>query len=270
MDWVDGDVLLWLYPRQKDETPEQQNQFREECLEQVSSGLGVNQSQIFLKERGRQIEGKQYQRLSQKNRTKIVSEKDLKFEVNLSDYLDTGLFLDHRNTRSMVQALSQGKDVLNLFCYTASFTVYAAAGGALRTTSVDLSATYLDWAQRNLALNGFSIGQGHQLVQEDCLSYLQQSKEMFDVIVCDPPTFSNSARMKVSSFDVDRDYPQLIGDCLKHLRPDGILFFSTNSRGFSLDPTKLPSRAMIENLTQKTIPEDFRNRKIHQCFQIRP
>jgi 23S rRNA (guanine2445-N2)-methyltransferase / 23S rRNA (guanine2069-N7)-methyltransferase len=190
--------------------------------------------------------------------------------VNFRDYLDTGLFLDHRLVRGMLRDWAQGADFLNLFCYTGSATVYAAAGGARSTMSVDLSNTYLDWARDNLILNGFS-SDGHELHRADCLTWLEQQEPggaRFDLIFLDPPTFSNSKRME-GVLDVQRDHVGMIRRSLKLLRPGGRLVFSTNYSRFKLDTAQL-SDLEIEDISARTIPKDFeRNARIHRCYVVR-
>lgn len=270
-DWYDGEAVVWLYERTRDETPAQVAEWRAHTLSEIQNGLELPRSKIYVKERQIQHGDSQYERVQQHEQMRIVDEQGLRFEVNLSDYLDTGLFLDHRVTRDMVRQRAQDKRVLNLFAYTGTFTCYAMDGGARATTTVDLSATYCDWARRNLAHNGFAEGPQHRVVQADCLAYLKevaQRRERYDLIVCDPPTFSNSKRMEQGSFAVNRDHPQLIRACVQLLAPGGALFFSTNSRRFQLDEKTLPRDVQIEDITQQTIPEDFRNQKIHQCWII--
>jgi 23S rRNA (cytosine1962-C5)-methyltransferase len=198
-----------------------------------------------------------------------VEEQGLRFEVNLSDYLDTGLFLDHRNTRAMVRDRAAGKRVLNLFAYTGSFTCYARAGGARSTITVDLSNTYCDWAARNLALNNFTAGPDHSIVRADCLDWLVHDARAagpFDLIVCDPPTFSNSKAMARRSFALDRDLPELLQILRDLLAPGGELFFSSNSRGLRLEEDLLPAGFSVEEISGRTVPQDFRNKKIHRCW----
>jgi 23S rRNA (guanine2445-N2)-methyltransferase / 23S rRNA (guanine2069-N7)-methyltransferase len=199
----------------------------------------------------------------------VVSEGGLKFWVNFRDYLDTGLFLDHRITRQMLRDWARDADFLNLFCYTASATVYAAAGGARSSVSVDLSNTYLDWAQANLALNGFADAR-HVLERADCLEWLEgraASAARFDLIFLDPPTFSNSKRMQ-GVLDVQRDHVGMIRRAAKLLRAGGRLVFSTNYTRFKLDSESLADFT-IEDASARTIPVDFeRNPRIHRCFVI--
>jgi 23S rRNA (cytosine1962-C5)-methyltransferase len=188
----------------------------------------------------------------------------MRFIVNLSDRLDTGLFLDHRNTRARVREESGGKRVLNLFAYTGSFTVAAATGGALATTSVDLSATYLDWAERNLTLNG-ARGDAHALVRADCLRWLDEARAQWDLVVLDPPPHSTSKAMR-GDFNVQRDHRRLLERTLGLLAPGGVLYFSTNYKGFRLEPDGLPAR--FEELTPRSLPQDIHQRDAHRCWRI--
>jgi 23S rRNA (guanine2445-N2)-methyltransferase / 23S rRNA (guanine2069-N7)-methyltransferase len=189
----------------------------------------------------------------------------VKLLVNLTDYLDTGLFLDHRPLRLRIQREAAGKRFLNLYCYTATATVHAAKGGARSTTSVDLSKTYLDWARRNLALNGFS--DKHKLEQGDVMEWLEADRGEYELIFIDPPTFSNSKRME-GIFDVQRDQVQLIDLAMARLAPGGVLYFSNNFRKFELEPN-LSERYAIEEITAQTIDADFsRNAKIHRAWKI--
>jgi 23S rRNA (guanine2445-N2)-methyltransferase / 23S rRNA (guanine2069-N7)-methyltransferase len=187
--------------------------------------------------------------------------------VNFTDYLDTGLFLDHRITRRMIQEEANGGRFLNLFAYTGSATVHAVVGGAKTSTSVDLSPVYLEWTRSNLALNGFS-DVNHKLVQSDCMSWLEKTREQFDLIFADPPTFSNSKRIK-KIFDIQRDHVTLIRAAMKRLEPGGLLIFSSNFRRFKLNHEAL-AEYHLEDITRKTIPRDFERRpRIHQCWKIR-
>jgi 23S rRNA (guanine2445-N2)-methyltransferase / 23S rRNA (guanine2069-N7)-methyltransferase len=196
-----------------------------------------------------------------------VREGPCRLLVNFTDYLDSGLFLDHRLTRALLGELAKGRRFLNLFCYTASATVHAGLGGATSTTSVDMSNTYLDWAERNLALNGLH-GRGHELIQADVLQWLKAGRgRRYGLIFLDPPTFSRSKRME-DTLDVQRDHVELIHDAAALLERDGVLIFSTNLRRFRLDRDALADFT-VEDITYRTIPEDFkRNPKIHQCFHI--
>ena len=196
----------------------------------------------------------------------VVEENGHKFLINLSDYLDVGLFLDHRETRKWIESQSAGKQVLNTFAYTGSFSVYAASGGAEKTTSVDLSTTYLDWAEKNLKLNGF-VGPHHHLIKADVIAWLGKEHGKYGLIFCDPPTFSNSKAME-GFFEVQKDHVGLIWACVKRLTPGGTLVFSNNFRGFKLDLEAL-SGLKIQEISHQTLPKDFeRNPKIHKTFLI--
>jgi 23S rRNA (guanine2445-N2)-methyltransferase / 23S rRNA (guanine2069-N7)-methyltransferase len=229
--------------------------------------LGVPRERIAIKTRERGKGGSKYGQLDQRNEFVEVEEGGLKFLVNLTDYLDTGLFLDHRLVREKVRELAAGRCFLNLFAYTATASVYAAAGGALETTSVDLSATYLEWASRHLALNGFS-GTSHRLMQFDALEFLQRDRGHYGLIFVDPPTFSNSKR--ADDFDVQRDHVKLLDACNERLTRDGVIVFSNNFRRFKLDRAELELRFEIEDWSAPSIPFDFARRAdIHGCWLLR-
>jgi 23S rRNA G2069 N7-methylase RlmK/C1962 C5-methylase RlmI len=275
VDWYDGDVVAWFYHRTKDDTLEREVAYRKLAEQEILTGLEIPRERLFIKYRARQRDGAggrdQYERFDSRGAVRVVEEFGLKFEVNLSDYLDTGLFLDHRFTRKMVRERAADKRVLNLFSYTGAFTVHARAGGASATTTVDMSKTYLAWAERNLALNGFTLGPTHRVVHADCLEYLErgpQEGERYDIIVCDPPTFSNSKRMKADSFAIDRDWPMLLTWLERWLANEGTLFFSTNSRGLSMDAGGIPPALHVREITNQTVPEDFRNERIHRCWKV--
>lgn len=241
-----------------------------ETLAAIPVVLEVPQQQVFLKVRRRQKGAAQYEKQAEKGQFHTVDEAGLTFQVNFDDYLDTGLFLDHRITRELIGTWARGKSFLNLFAYTGAATVHAVRGGATSTTTVDMSRTYLDWAARNLELNGMQGG-AHQLVQADCIEWLRDavaSHWRYDLIFFDPPTFSTSKRMK-ATLDIQRDHVELIRQCLSLLTPDGVLIFSTNHRKFKLDEVGLaPCR--IEDISRQTLPRDFeRNPRIHYCWLIR-
>jgi len=256
------------YDRPHDRTPAEHADWIDLMLETTRRVLDVPRGNIFFKRRERQRGTRQYQHLSARGVTRIVEEAGLRFRINLTDYLDTGLFLDHRITRGMVRDLARGKRVLNLFAYTGAFSVYAAAGGAATTTSVDLLPTHLDWARDNLAINGFQTGGAHRFVRADARDYLAHlpPASRFDLAVVDPPTFSNSKRAD-GDWDVQRDYAGLLNQVASHLSAGGILFFSTNYRRFRLDETALVDLAVHE-ISRRTVPEDFRNRRIHRCWKL--
>jgi 23S rRNA (cytosine1962-C5)-methyltransferase len=239
-------------------------------LEAVGRVLGVPQDKIFLKRRKKREDGSQYEKLHSRAVTRVVREQGLRFLVNVSDYLDTGLFLDHRVTRSLVRSMSSGKRVLNLFAYTGSISVYANAGGASEVVTVDMSNTYLDWARENFTLNGMSA-EGNPLVRADVLRYLEEQKEtnsFFDLIVVDPPSFSNSKKMS-GVFDVQEHHVGLLKSCEDILKPGGKILFSNNLRSFKLCP-EISREWRLEDISEKTIPEDFRNEKIHKAWILCP
>jgi 23S rRNA G2069 N7-methylase RlmK/C1962 C5-methylase RlmI len=247
----------------------------EDTIGHIQWGLEIKPSNVHVKERYRQKneEGReQYEKWAEEKKFKTVMENGLKFEVNLSDYLDTGLFMDHRPARQWIKTEAKGQRVLNLFAYTGSFSIYALAGEARQVTSVDLSNTYTQWTEGNAELNGFHQDKRLECICADVLQWLNEQKqskvEPYDLIICDPPTFSNSKKMNSSSFVVDRDYPWLLSDMSKILSPEGKIFFSNNSRGFQLDDERLPKGFIAKNVTKSSIPQDFRNPKIHQAWWI--
>lgn len=256
------------YKRRHGMTEEGHDAWMEQTLEVAGEVLGVEKANVFLKLRQRKP-GRlgQYQKFDAVQHEFTVEENGLKFVVNLSDYLDTGLFLDHRITRQQVRGLCDGKKMLNLFAYTGSFSVYAAAGGASEVVTVDLSKTYLNWAERNLALNGFTDPSRYKTIHADVKQYLKTlPPASFDLIVMDPPTFSNSKRM-MDILDIQRDHVELINDCLTALKPGGQLFFSTNFRKFVLDEAKINSH-LIRDITRPTTPFDFEGRLYRFCYQV--
>lgn len=231
----------------------------------IPQALNIDQSRVVIKRRERQSGTKQYERQSSQGQFTEVSEGGVKLLVNLTDYLDTGLFLDHRPMRMRIQREAAGKRFLNLFCYTATASVHAAKGGARSTTSVDLSKTYLDWARRNFSLNGFS--DKNRLEQGDVMAWLQACREEYELIFIDPPTFSNSKRME-GVFDVQRDHVELLDLAVARLAPGGVLYFSNNFRKFQLDE-HLQERYAVEEITAQTLDPDFaRNSKIHRAWRI--
>ena len=229
---------------------------------------GVESNKVILKVRERQKGKSQYQKLSSAERHMVVEEYGVELKVNLYDYLDTGLFLDHRITRRMLGKMAPGKDFLNLFSYTGSATVHAAVGGAKTTTTVDMSNTYLRWAQENMELNN-QVGSQHEFIQADCLQWLQEVDDTFDLIFIDPPTFSNSKRME-QSFDVQRDHIQLMKNLKRLLKPQGTIVFSNNKRQFKMDLEQLEELGLqAKNISAQTLPLDFsRNKHIHNCWLV--
>ena len=248
-----------------------ENKARQRLLDAVNAILqvtGIETNKLILKVRQKQKGTNQYEKLANKGEYFYVNEYGAKLWVNLTDYLDTGLFLDHRLTRKMLGEMAQGKDFLNLFAYTGSATVHAALGKAKSTTTVDMSNTYLNWAEQNLLLNDIE-GKHHKLIQADCLQWLEKCDRQFDLIFVDPPTFSNSKRME-DSWDVQRDHIKLMTNLKRILRPNGTIVFSNNKRGFKMDFAKLEELGLSAvEISHKTLPLDFeRNKQIHNCWLV--
>ncbi|WP_295456327.1 bifunctional 23S rRNA (guanine(2069)-N(7))-methyltransferase RlmK/23S rRNA (guanine(2445)-N(2))-methyltransferase RlmL [uncultured Thiodictyon sp.] len=240
-----------------------------EAMSVIPEVLQIAETQVYLKVRERQKGERQYERMAETGRFHEVTEGGHRFLVNFEDYLDTGLFLDHRDTRRLIGTLAAGKRFLNLFAYTGTATVYAARGGATATTTVDLSRTYLDWARRNLELNGIR-GLAHELIHADCLDWLRlvEGRRRFDLIFLDPPTFSTSKRMD-ETLDIQRDHVALIRATMRLLEPGGTLIFSNNLRRFRMESEALPELEIID-IGRDTLPRDFaRNPRIHNCWRIR-
>ena len=286
-------IALYERPYEKDDAEEER--WMEAMKDAAGDILSIPTERIFAKLRKRQRgEDAQYERVASSGGKIVIDEGGSKFLVNLSDYLDTGIFLDHRPARLRVREEAAGKKVLNLFCYTGAFSVHAAAGGAESVTSVDLSKTYLSWAAENLTINGFDAeapGAGHSpqtaagasgtrprygLVHADVKVFLASAKragEKWDIIVCDPPTFSNSKRA-TDTLDINRDWIELCRTCLALLAPGGVLYFSTNSRSLKFDPDLIGGAAsrddtVIADLSAWSVPEDFRNKNIHRMWSFR-
>jgi 23S rRNA G2069 N7-methylase RlmK/C1962 C5-methylase RlmI len=265
----------WLhaaeYERPHERTAIEHDVWLDRMVEAAAVELGVAPDHVFLKTRRRQRAGGQYEKFDDRQATLSVTEGDLQFAVNLSDYVDTGLFLDHRSTRALVRADAKGRRMLNLFCYTGSFSVAAAAGEAVTTTSVDLSNTYLDWTKRNLVNNGFGDGQRHRIVRDDARGFLEhrgrRGEPPYDLAVVDPPTFSRSAKAP-DDWDVQRDHADLLNAVAENLSLGGIVYFSTNFRRFKLAEDLLASRYTVREITRQTIPEDFRNARIHRAWRM--
>ncbi len=237
-------------------------------VDKAGKTLYFQQDRIFFQNRSKLSDGDQYLKNASKNVTTVIDEYGLNFKVNLSDYIDTGLFLDHRDTRAMVRENSSGKKVLNLFSYTGSFSVNAAAGGAVSTTTVDLSNVYLNWARENMELNHFN-SPSHHYINSDVFKFLDKAiseKEKWDIIVLDPPTFSNSRKMD-KVLDIQRDHVELINKSLSLLNKGGFIVFSTNSQKFKIS-LDIRSRGFINNISEETIPEDFKGSSIHKCWII--
>jgi 23S rRNA (guanine2445-N2)-methyltransferase / 23S rRNA (guanine2069-N7)-methyltransferase len=267
VDLYDGWVHVQEYQAPKEIDERKAAQRLREVMAVLPDVLEVPGERIFLKVRKQQKGTEQYGKFGERGQFIEVREGAARLLVNLSDYLDTGLFLDHRPTRLLLGELAAGKRFLNLFAYSGAASVQAALGGAASTLTVDMSQTYLDWAKKNLALNGFSGG-NHRLERADCLEWLGRAKGEFDLIFLDPPTFSNSKRME-GTFDVQRDHVELLRKTAALLAQDGTLIFSNNNRKFKMDAEALPE-LLIEDITRKTIPKDFeRNPRIHNCWRIR-
>jgi 23S rRNA (guanine2445-N2)-methyltransferase / 23S rRNA (guanine2069-N7)-methyltransferase len=268
VDWYDGEVVVHEYaaPATVDEQVSQKRLF--DVVNQVPQVLGISSEKMVLKVREKQKGSSQYQAMAKAGQYKEVTEYGAKFLVNLRDYLDTGLFLDHRLTRRMIQQQAKGKTVLNLFAYTGSASVHAAIGGAKSVTTVDMSNTYLDWAKRNFTINGLT-GQQYQFEQADCLQWLSRCRTQFDLIFVDPPTFSNSKRMQ-DSWDVQRDHVGLLNMLTQRLTPGGKVIFSNNKRRFKIDTQALQEAGwQIKDISAATLPEDYkRNPNIHVCFEL--
>ncbi len=264
VDLYEGAAHLQEYAPPSTIEPERAAARLADAVAAVPEALGVDPAQVFVKVRRRQRPDAQYQRLDEQHAEREVGEGGLRFLVNLSDYLDTGLFLDHRRLRALTRELARGRDFLNLFGYTGSATVYAAAGGARTTTTVDLSRTYLDWAERNLSLNEIQLSD-NRLIRADVLQWLPTERRRYGLILCAPPTFSNSKAMR-DEFDLQRDHPSLLAAAGALLTDDGVLLFSNHFRRFKMAP--LPGFT-VEEITRNTLPPDFaRNPRIHNSWRI--
>jgi 23S rRNA (cytosine1962-C5)-methyltransferase len=267
VDIYDGHVHVAEYKAAHHLSEEEHADWLGACLQDIAEVIQIDIDHIFLKLRERQRGLSQYERFSHESYGLWVQESDLDFWVNLTDYLDTGLFLDHRITRSMVRQEASGKRVLNLFSYTGSFSVYAAAGGASRVDTVDMSQTYLSWAEKNMRQNGFEDPTMYQYFREDILQWLPGPlKQYYDIIVLDPPTFSNSKKMR-DILDIQQDHVALINLSLQALKPGGVMYFSNNFRRFEMEKETIKASA-IKDISAQTIPMDFRNKQIHHCFKI--
>jgi 23S rRNA (cytosine1962-C5)-methyltransferase len=271
IDWYAGWLHVAEYDRPHERTEIEHEVWLDRMLEAAAAELGVPPGRSFLKARRRQRGHSQYEKVGERRAVLDVREGDLTFEVNLSDYLDTGLFLDHRVTRSLVRAEAEGKRILNLFAYTGSFSVAAAAGGARETTSLDLSNTYLEWTRTNLARNRFTDAGRHRTVRDEARAFLlhraRRGEAPFDLVVVDPPTFSRSAKSE-TPWDVERDHAELLGLVADNLAPAGVVYFSTNFRRFHLATEPLAVRYTIREITARTLPEDFRDSRPHRAWRL--
>jgi len=264
----DQNIYMAEYKRRHGMNEDEHDEWISRSMIVICEALKVSGENIFLKLRQKKP-GRpgQYRKTAERRSEFVVEENKLKFIVNLSDYLDTGLFLDHRVTREKVRAEADNKKVLNLFSYTGSFSVYAASGEANEVATVDLSRTYLDWAKRNMQLNGFIDLSRYKFIQADVLLYLDTVPEnYFDVLILDPPTFSNSKRMK-DILNIQRDHVHLINDCLRILRSGGKIYFSTNYKKFVLEKAAIQS-SLIKDITKQTTSFDFEGRINRVCYLI--
>ncbi|MDR1174976.1 MAG: class I SAM-dependent methyltransferase [Treponema sp.] len=258
-------VSLSLYERPYEKDEAEEDLWLEAMCEAAAGALGIEREAICTRRRKRQRGTAQYEHVSRAAREVIVREGGLRFRVNLSDYLDSGLFPDRRRLRARIREEAAGKKVLNLFCYTGGFSVYAASGGAASVDSVDLSSPYLEWTRVNFTLNALNPG---NLVRADVLLFMEDAKrtrKTWDIIILDPPAFSNSKRMR-GTIDLGRDHGELIKSCLSLLSPGGTLYFSANTKGFKLN-AQVPGTG-IEDITEKMRDEDFRGKRIPACFKF--
>jgi 23S rRNA (cytosine1962-C5)-methyltransferase len=266
-------LVIALYERHYEKDSESANKWILEMAKKAAVVFLINPENIFIKMRKKQHNNSQYEKqILQRNKQIIVDEQNARFKINLSEFLDTGLFFDHRPLRKIIRETCKGKSVLNLFCYTGSFSVYAAQGKAKKIDSVDLSKNYIEWAKENFSLKNITINENFSFYVEDSLTFLQKTVKInaakYDIIILDPPTFSNSKKTD-TTLDINRDYFLYINLCLKLLNKNGTLYFSTNSRKFSFDDSLIENKDVsICDITESTIPEDFRNKKIHKCWKL--
>lgn len=261
IDFYAGKYHVNYYGKADNEAPPEA--IVEEVIAALCLILEAPHESIYFKTRARTKQTRQYEKKGEAKEFFQVLEYGVKFHINLNDYLDTGLFLDHRETRQIVAKEAKGKRLLNLFAYTCAFSVQAAIHGATYTKSVDMSNTYIDWGKANFKLNGIP-SMHHEVVRADCLKFLKEETQIYDVIVIDPPTISRSKKMD-GLFEIQQDYPFLIENALQLLSPKGVIFFSTNARKFSFDNKFL---CKVQEITTKTLPLDFKDTKIHRCWKI--
>lgn len=269
--------VLYLYERPYEKAEEDEQQWLDLMAETVAQFFNVPITHILRKERRKQKGESQYEKAEDNFVIKgFVQEQGQLFKVDLTSYIDTGLFFDHRPLRYLVRESSSGKSVLNLFCYTGSFSVYAAEGNAKSVESVDLSNTYLNWAKDNLALNGFTDSKKYIFTKGDVIKFLQEKVQSndtkYDLIILDPPTFSNS-KMSLNMLDINKQWHELVNNCLKLLNPKGVLYFSTNSRRLVFDSSLVLSEicensVKISDVSEESIPLDFKGTKIHRCWKL--
>ena len=288
-------AVLYLYERPYEKSDEEEASWLDAMAKAAADVIGIDKAHIVLKARGKKShkdgeDNAQYQKNSHAELVSaspvegLVMEQGQLFRLDLTSYLDTGLFFDHRNLRATVRETCSKKRVLNLFCYTGSFSVYAAQGNASYVESVDLSNTYLAWAKDNMKLNGFSDKKHYEFTKADCMRFLQEKavaaksgtlkkEELYDLIILDPPTFSNS-KSTADVLDINRDWPQLVKDCMNILTPGGKLYFSTNSERIKFDISKIPPKTAngadftCKDITDNTIPVDFTGKKPHKVWQF--
>ena len=285
-------AVLYLYERPYEKSEEDENAWLNAMANAASGVLGIDPSHIIKKARGHKShkDDDQYNKISHAEFVSaspvegLVQEQGQLFRLDLTSYLDTGLFFDHRPLRAKVRDTCSKKRVLNLFCYTGSFSVYAAQGNASYVESVDLSNTYLSWAKDNMKLNGFSDKKKYAFTRADCQVFLQEKavaakagklapEELYNLIILDPPTFSNS-KATSDVLDINRDWPQLVKDCLNILAPGGKLYFSTNSERIKFDISKIPPKTAAgseftwKEITEQTIPADFAGKKPHKVWEF--
>ncbi|GAA4470400.1 class I SAM-dependent methyltransferase [Nemorincola caseinilytica] len=268
IDRYDGVVHAAEYKRRHGMEDEEHDAWLQECRATIAAVLEVDIAAIYMKVRQRKAGRQgQYEKFGEEKVERIVPESGLNFIINLTDYLDTGLFLDHRITRGMVRDRGKDAHVLNLFCYTGSFSVYAASGGAATVTSVDMSKTYLNWAKRNMQYNKLYKEDKHEFIHGNVIEWLDyMPRDHYDIIVCDPPTFSNSKRME-DTFDVQRDHVMLLKKLLKGCADGGVIYFSNNYRGFVLDRDSIPA-VSVKDITGATTPFDFQGKLNRKCYLI--
>ena len=284
-------AVLYLYERPYEKDEAEEELWLDAMAEQAAAVIGIDKNHIVKKQRKHQKGTSQYEKNSSDvSNSPLIQEFELTqecgqlFRIDLATYLDTGLFFDHRPLRSTIRETCGGKSVLNLFCYTGSFSVYAAQGNASYVESVDLSNTYLNWAKDNMALNGFTDKNRYVFTKADCMRFLQEKavaaksgkleqKELYDIIILDPPTFSNS-KTTADILDINRDWPQLVKDCLNILAPGGTLYFSTNSERLKFDVSKIPPKTAsglnftCNEITAQTIPNDYEGKKPHKVWKL--
>ena len=264
IDKYDKYIYVSVFEKKDNLTSEAQHPYLDACIEIIAEITEISTTSIFIKNRIRQKGNVQYSKLDDRKSEFVIRENNLDFIINLSDYVDTGIFMVHRQTRKMIQDISEGKKVLNLFAYTGSFTVYAAAGGATETMTIDMNKTYIDWSKRNMKLNGFS-GQNHKYLVENVLEWIKEPVETkYDIIILDPPTFSNSKKM-FGTFEIQRDHEWLIRQTMRHLEKGGQLYFSNNYKKFKLE-TKTIEATKIKDITGMTTPPDYKDRIFRSCY----